>query len=136
MDERLRAVDDVRRSPIELWDGLEAWVWGLTFGQFLALQREAQFPGPDGEIRFDPERYALARVIECVRVSGEPGAAPLFTRAEHTEWLRSRSAQSVERILRLSMELSGELGAEGAGCPDPPDSTPRSGSREGFGASA
>ncbi len=125
MEHSLSTVDDVRRSPIRLWNGLEAWVWGLTFGQFLALQREAQFPGADGEPRFDAERYAIARVIECVRRSGEPGAEPLFTRAEHTEWLRARSAQSIERILRLSMELSGEL--EGPGCSDPPASPSGSG---------
>jgi hypothetical protein len=116
VDEKLRSVDDVRREPAELWDGLRGWVWGLTFRQFLALQREAQFPGPDGQSRFDPERYALCRIIECVRSSGEPGAEPLFTRSEHYEWLRERSAQSIERILRASMRLSGELEAEG---PDP-----------------
>jgi hypothetical protein len=120
MDQRLRSVDDVRRQPLEIWNGVTAWVWGLTFGQFLALQREAQFPGPEGEPHFDPERYALCRVIECVRDSGEPGAAPLFTRRDDYEWLRARSAQSVERILRLSMALSGELGTEGPDGPDPP----------------
>lgn len=116
--EDLTTIDDVRREPLEVW-GRTVWVWGLTFGQFLALHREAQRLDPDGALRFDPERYALCRVIECVRDSAEVGARPVLNRKEHYDWLRGRSVDAVDRILRLSMLLSGELGGEGVVGADP-----------------
>lgn len=115
--EELAAVDDVRREPLEIWHGKTVWVWGLTFRQFLALHREAMRPDADGQLRFDPERYAVARVIECVRESAERDAKPVFSRAEHYEWIASRDAATVDRILRLSMRLSGEEHGDAA---DPP----------------
>lgn len=117
MDDTLGCVDDVRREEVEIWGARRVWVWGLTFGQFLALQREAHRPGPDGVERFDPERYAICRLIECVRDSGDPGARPIFRRDRHYDWLRERGAQSIERLLRISMRLSGELDGS-----DPPAS--------------
>jgi len=114
----LQAVDDVRRQPLEIWGGKSAWVWGLTFRQFMALHREAQRQGPDGTLGFDPERYSICRVVECVKDSGAPDAKPIFKREEHYDWLRERSVGVIDRIVRLSMRLSGEAVDEAAS-PDP-----------------
>lgn len=116
--DELQAIDDVRREPLTVWGGRTVWVWGVTFRQFMALNREAQRFGPDGLLVFDAERYAICRVIECVRESGDVGARPVFRREEHYEWLLDRDAQTVDRILRLSMRLSGEEGGPGP-CADP-----------------
>lgn len=116
------SIDSVQRLPMHVWGGHIIWVWGLSFRQFISLLHEAQRPGPDGHLHFDPERYALCRVIECVRDGGGHDAQPIFRRDQHYEWLANQDASTIDAIIRRSMELSGET--EATLGPDPTAPTP------------
>jgi hypothetical protein len=120
--DELDVLDTIKREPMEVWGGKTIWVWGLSFQQFMALMGEAQRPDGEGRMRFDGERYAICRVIECARDSGERDAKPLFSRDKHYDWLRRQDAGTIDAIVRRSMELSGE--AEGMLDPDPTTAGP------------
>lgn len=118
----LETIDAIQREPMEVWGGRTLWVWGLSFRQFTRLLSEAQRPDADGRLRFDPERYALCRVIECVRDGGGSDARPLFRRDAHYEWLANQDAGTIDAIVRRSMRLSGET--EDPSGPDPTTASP------------
>lgn len=118
----LDTIDSIQRAPMEVWGGRTLWVWGLSFRQFTRLLGEAQRPDADGRLRFDPERYALCRVIECARDGEGHDARPIFRRDAHYEWLATQDAGTIDAIVRRSMELSGE--AEGGLGPDPMAASP------------